>query len=550
MKRILAFILAVFCLFALCSCDGAETAVNDKDDEINEAKKPDEEKESEKTQIGSKLDVSDIKDVVEIEMSVKGYGVMSLELYHDIAPVTVENFVKLACDGFYDGTIFHRVIEDFVIQGGDPEGTGTGGSDETIYGEFVANGFHNELKHERGVISMEWSTGPDSATSRFFIVHEDSPQLNGQYAAFGKVTEGIEVVDMIATEDTDKNARPVNDIVIEYVTVTDTYDRDYVTERERIDIEGLYEDPICVEMSIRDYGEITLELYPRLAPITVGNFVSLAEEGFYDGLIFHRVIKDFMIQGGDPEGTGMGGSGKNIKGEFSQNGVFNPLSHKRGVISMARGSYSMDSASSQFFICHADNISLNGSYAAFGRVIEGIEIVDKIAAVKTNGSDKPLTDVVIEYVRVSGSDEKEEEEERTVKLCIIDESGVTSRTVDPYATGKLTIINFWGTWCTPCVAELPAFDAVAGKYDNVAIIAVHTNMGSDTAPDFIAKNYPDSKITFACDAEGEEYYTLLGGRGTYPYTVILDEDGNVIKTIITAITYEELENTIKGELKK
>ena len=158
-------------------------------------------------------------------------------------------------------------------------------------------------------------------------------------------------------------------------------------------------EPIMVEITMRDGGVIKLELYPDMAPITVENFTKLAGEGFYDGLIFHRVINGFMIQGGDPEGTGMGGSGENIKGEFAINGVANDISHVRGVISMAR-SRSYNSASSQFFIVHQDATYLDGQYAAFGRVIEGMDVVDAIAATKTNANDRPLTEQVIETIRV------------------------------------------------------------------------------------------------------------------------------------------------------
>lgn len=154
------------------------------------------------------------------------------------------------------------------------------------------------------------------------------------------------------------------------------------------------DNPVC-RMDMGEYGILEIELFPAIAPITVENFLSLTEQGFYNGLIFHRVIEGFMIQGGDPEGTGMGGSGKNIKGEFRRNGVDNPLMHTRGVISMAR-SMRPDSASSQFFIMHKDAPHLDGSYAAFGAVIKGIEAVDKIAAVSTDAYDKPLTDIVIQ----------------------------------------------------------------------------------------------------------------------------------------------------------
>lgn len=147
-------------------------------------------------------------------------------------------------------------------------------------------------------------------------------------------------------------------------------------------------------------GVMTLELYPEMAPITVENFKKLAGEGFYNGLIFHRVIKGFMIQGGDPTGTGMGGPGWQIKGEFSANGVKNPLKHTRGVISMAR-SARPDSAGSQFFIMHRDAPHLDGQYAAFGKMTEGFEVLDGIASVATDYSDRPRKEQKIKTVTVS-----------------------------------------------------------------------------------------------------------------------------------------------------
>ena len=146
---------------------------------------------------------------------------------------------------------------------------------------------------------------------------------------------------------------------------------------------------VNVRITMQGGEIIELELYSDIAPITVANFKELVESSFYDGLTFHRIIKGFMIQGGDPLGTGMGGSDKNIKGEFMMNGFNNTLKHTRGVISMAR-SQMYNSASSQFFICHADATFLDGNYASFGRVVEGIETVDAIASVPTNRMDKPL----------------------------------------------------------------------------------------------------------------------------------------------------------------
>ena len=152
-----------------------------------------------------------------------------------------------------------------------------------------------------------------------------------------------------------------------------------------------------IELVIKNFGSIKLELFPSVAPITVENFLKLVNEGFYNGLSFHRVIKGFMIQGGCPLGNGTGGSKNKIKGEFFSNGVVNPLMHTRGVISMAR-SMMNDSASSQFFIMHKDAPHLDGCYAAFGVVTEGIEVVDKVAGVRTDYYDKPLEKVIIEKV--------------------------------------------------------------------------------------------------------------------------------------------------------
>ena len=156
---------------------------------------------------------------------------------------------------------------------------------------------------------------------------------------------------------------------------------------------------MIVNIKVKDYGTMRLELYEDKAPITVKNFEKLVEQKFYDNLIFHRIIKDFMIQGGDPEGTGMGGSKENIKGEFLMNGVNNPISHKRGTISMARAQ-NPNSASSQFFICHRDCKFLDGNYAAFGDMIDGFEVLDKIASVATDHNDRPLKDVTIETIRI------------------------------------------------------------------------------------------------------------------------------------------------------
>ena len=154
-----------------------------------------------------------------VTIQMKDGGVMKAELYPEIAPITVQNFIDLAAKGFYNGLIFHRVIPGFMIQGGDPEGTGMGGPGYSIKGEFMANGFTNNLKHTRGVLSMARAMDPDSAGSQFFIMHETYPSLDGQYAAFGKLIEGIDVVDKIASVRTDYNNRPLEPQQIEFMTV-------------------------------------------------------------------------------------------------------------------------------------------------------------------------------------------------------------------------------------------------------------------------------------------------------------------------------------------
>lgn len=155
-----------------------------------------------------------------------------------------------------------------------------------------------------------------------------------------------------------------------------------------------------VEMKIKNKGNIKIELYPEIAPNTVNNFISLIKKGYYDGLIFHRIIRGFMIQGGDPRGTGMGGPGYSIRGEFSANGFTNDLKHTEGVLSMAR-TMDPNSAGSQFFLMTSVSPHLDGQYAAFGKVIEGLNLIMDLEKVKTSFGDKPLEDVVMEMVTVN-----------------------------------------------------------------------------------------------------------------------------------------------------
>lgn len=168
--------------------------------------------------------------IITIEM--ENGGVMKAELYPEIAPNTVKNFIELAGSGFYDGLIFHRVIPGFMIQGGDPDGTGMGGPDYSIAGEFSANGFQNDLVHSKGVLSMARAQNPNSAGSQFFIMADDAPHLDGQYAAFGKVIEGIEEVDRIVSVKRDRSDRPYDDQCMKTVTV-ETFGETYGAPEKR-----------------------------------------------------------------------------------------------------------------------------------------------------------------------------------------------------------------------------------------------------------------------------------------------------------------------------
>lgn len=227
-RILIALGLAATVMLTGCGKSGTEKTPDNKvAEETDESEKTD---EAVKEEDSSKKDNENKEDVEKMgirhaEIDIKDYGVIKLELDGDSAPITVANFVKLAESGFYDGLTFHRIISGFMIQGGDPEGTGMGGSDENIKGEFEANGVKNDISHKRGVISMARSQAMDSASSQFFIVHEDSTFLDGQYAAFGQVTEGIEIVDQICAdtkvEDGNGTVLPENQPTINSIKITD-----------------------------------------------------------------------------------------------------------------------------------------------------------------------------------------------------------------------------------------------------------------------------------------------------------------------------------------
>ena len=483
------------------------------------------------------------RNIAYVTIKVKNYGSVKLLLDATTAPRTVANFLTLAKSGFYNGLTFYmaQTLDDAaVIMGGALGKDGSGGSDETVGGEFAYNGYANDISHKRGTISMLHSNyNLDDATSPFFITNGDvSEALDGYYAAFGYVVEGLSVIDEITkagidytessgliaanrqpviesvTVDSDIDYSLIRDVYIapalpsqissllpegkEYKALSVTYapasvrrsytsGSDYVFQlcdttdgtfanilisigadgkisgalslsENAAELDGFLESLVgldassisastalpallkslaldalrtvtainsdgfaskyiytrdtegreiyTVEMKIKDYEEpIVILLDATTAPITVANFVSLVQKGFYDGLDFHRIIKGFMIQGGDDSHLPKDEQATSIKGEFDSSGHKNDIKHLRGTISMARTSVK-DSASCGFFICDADAPHLDGDYAAFGYVLSGMATVDAIAdyAVgKTDGNGNLNAGVeqpTIEYVKI------------------------------------------------------------------------------------------------------------------------------------------------------
>lgn len=212
MKKRIALSFCLLAALLLGGCGGNNAAQDTADESQNE-------------QMDSAADVAEGVGTHHAEITIRDMGTITVELDGDAAPITVQNFLDLAGDGFYDGLTFHRIINGFMMQGGDPNGDGTGGSDQTIKGEFAENGVENELSHTRGAISMARAQDMNSASSQFFIVHQDSTYLDGQYACFGYVTDGMDIVDQICentpVEDGNGTVLPENQPVIESIVITD-----------------------------------------------------------------------------------------------------------------------------------------------------------------------------------------------------------------------------------------------------------------------------------------------------------------------------------------
>ena len=355
------------------------------------------------------------------------YGDITVELYPGEVPVTVNNFVFLARQGFYDGVAFHRVLRGFMIQGGDPTGTGRGGPGYRFADEQVTRGYL------RGTLAMA-NSGPDTNGSQFFIMHEDFA-LPKDYTIFGMVTEGWVVLDAIAN--TAVSARvpggeqslPLDDIVIQSIEVregekissapatpipsaaasasqpTPTPSAAAAVQQPQ-EANMQWDSPPAMSIDTArqyqatlrtTYGDITVELHPSEVPATVNNFVFLARQGFYDGVRFHRIIRGFMVQSGDPTGTGRGGPGYRFADE--------PVTrdYLRGTLAMANAGPNTNG--SQFFIMHQDG-GLPPAYTIFGLVTEGLDVLDAIANSPVSigpGGERslPVEEIVIQSIEVS-----------------------------------------------------------------------------------------------------------------------------------------------------
>lgn len=420
-----------------------------------------------------------------IEMDIRDYGTVKFRLFPEYAEKGVENFIGLAEDGYYDGLTFHRIIQDFMIQGGDPLGDGTGG--KSLWGSTFDGGTDSHLIHAAGAVAYANSNGTATNKSQFYIVtgqrnidddlfalysqkdfefsdnakafYKESggvPYLDGNYTVFGQVFDGLDIVFKIQYQATNASNKPFNDVVVDKVRVTEYNGEELKWKISDYEWDDPAKQPVAnftepekgdeiISMKIKDYGTVKIRLFPEYLEKACENFTELAKKGYYDGLTFHRVINDFMIQGGDPKGDGTGGESA-WGGQFDGGKYYN-LIHAAGALAYANsGQYGNYTASdgSQFFIVTgnvvgddelasyslSDNAKevyktaggypyLDGGYTVFGQVIDGLDIVFDIQKVKTDSNDKPEKDVIIESVTV------EEYDGSPIRWYISDYSGET-----------------------------------------------------------------------------------------------------------------------------
>lgn len=487
MKKLVSLIVAAcMCLTLFTSCKDGDKSESAKaynvgsqkqytsDDTITDFSDP----------LNYTMPVSGEKIVV---MTIRNYGNVYIKLFPELVPDACENFLGLVENGYYDGLTFHRVVRDFVVQGGDPQGTGMGG--ESLWGDKFACEFSSALLHLTGAVAYARASGDLRNGSQFYFVanadideqtlmtyysmykksytqsgidayveNGGQPYLDGDYTVFAQVFEGLDIIDNIQQVKTNDSNKPINDVVIEKAQVVEYYDdiveqmnaqvdfgdstentfdqnlepatfNDYVydfatAQNLTMPVQG--ED--IVVLDVENYGEIKIKLFPELVPEACENFVNLVESGYYDGLTFHRVIDDFIIQSGDPKGDCTGGEaygGGSIPCEIT-----NALVHMTGALAYARPAYSLTNQSQFYFVAgteldentlsyYTSNTSLNfndvtkqmyyenggqpyldGSYTVFGQVFEGLDIIVAISDVDTDDNDKPLEDIVITKAQV------------------------------------------------------------------------------------------------------------------------------------------------------
>lgn len=323
-------------------------------------------------------------------------GTIVIQLLPEAAPNHVGYFMKLAREGTYNGSVFHRAVKLGIIQGGDPLSRDPG--KRVLYGTGglgVLKAEPNPEKHTRGAVSAVLQPGkPDSGGAQFFICIADQPTLDGQYTVFGRVLEGLDIAEKISQAPTDSEGRLTDRIEIKSVTVRDTPPPEPVPFSTETPAE-LARWQAVLETTM---GAITVEVMPDKAPEHVRNFLRLSKLGVYDGTAFHRVVPNFVIQGGAMTSRHEKPTEKQQKQIGTLKPEFNDTLHVKGVLSMARGD-DPASASTSFFICTGPAASLDGKYTAFGRVVDGMAVVEAIEKTPLNG-EEPTTRVEITHVRL------------------------------------------------------------------------------------------------------------------------------------------------------
>lgn len=500
MKKLLAFILCGITATALMTSCGNELNITDNSEPaVSDGSSAGDNGSQTATEALTPPENVDIANFTApekgdkiVELTFKDYGTVKFRLFPEYAEMGVENFTGLANDGFYDGLTFHRIIKDFMIQGGDPLGTGQGG--KSLWGSSFDGGTDSHLIHLPGAVAYANSGTTASNSSQFYIVtgsetpedmftyyeqkgilfsdnakelykqYGGTPFLDGKYTVFGQVFDGLDIIYQIQCTATDSSDKPLDDVIIESVRVTeyngeelkwhisDYTDFDDPTAHDIVNFTEPEIGDEIIKMNIKDYGEVKIRLFPEYLSQASENFIELTKQGYYDGLTFHRVINDFMIQGGDPLGNGTGG--ECVWGDKFDGGKYFNLVHVAGALAYAN-SGDTSTNGSQFYIVtgeecndayfeelkaygysYSDKITdayknagygypfLDGGYTVFGQVIDGLDVIFEVQKTETDDSDKPLNDVIIESMTV------EEYDGSDIKWFISDYDGADTDNTD------------------------------------------------------------------------------------------------------------------------